>query len=95
MNAIKDTAFSFSNCKEVYHGKVRSVYFFENNKIAMVVSDRISAFDVVLPKAIPYKGQSLNLIAAKFLSLTKDIVPNWLEATPHPNVSIGKLCKPF
>ncbi len=94
MEAIKETNFKFSNQSGVYHGKVRDVYEF-GEKLAIVATDRISAFDVVLPKAIPYKGQVLNQIAEKFLNLTKDIVPNWLESTPVPNVSFGKRCKPF
>ncbi|WP_044202650.1 phosphoribosylaminoimidazolesuccinocarboxamide synthase [Flammeovirga sp. OC4] len=94
MNAIKSTNFSFENATGVYHGKVRDVYFFEN-KIAIVATDRISAFDVVLDRAIPYKGQVLNQIAEKFLKLTSDVVPNWLESAPSPNVHIGKKCDAF
>lgn len=92
--AIKETHFQFPGQVGFYKGKVRDVYFFEN-KIAVVASDRISAFDVVLPKPIPYKGQVLNQIAAKFLQATANIVPNWVTATPDPNVTIGKKCKPF
>lgn len=78
-----------------YKGKVRDVFTLENDRLVMIVSDRISAFDVVLPKPIPYKGQVLNQIAAKFLNATKDIVPNWVESVPDPNVTIGKKCIPF
>lgn len=92
--AIKETHFQFPGQVGFYKGKVRDVYFFED-KIAVVASDRISAFDVVLPKPIPYKGQVLNQIAAKFLQATADIVPNWVTATPDPNVTIGKKCEPF
>jgi phosphoribosylaminoimidazole-succinocarboxamide synthase len=94
MNAIKDTHFHFPGQTDVYHGKVRDVYFVQDKLIA-VASDRISAFDHILPKPIPYKGQVLNQIAAYFLSATKDICPNWLEATPDPNVSVGKKCEPI
>ncbi len=94
MQALKQTDFQFPAQMGFYRGKVRDVYFF-GNRLAVVVSDRISAFDVVLPRAIPYKGQVLNQIAAHFLRATADIVPNWLEATPHPQVSIGKRCEPF
>ena len=92
--AIKDTNFHFTGQTDVYHGKVRDVYFVKDKLIA-VASDRISAFDHILPKPIPYKGQVLNQIAAYFLSATRDICPNWLEATPDPNVSIGKKCEPI
>ncbi len=92
--AIKETHFSFPQQEGFYRGKVRDVYLFPEI-IAIVVSDRISAFDVVLPRAIPYKGQVLNRIASNFLRATKDIVPNWLLDTPHPQVTIGKRCKPF
>ncbi|WP_020527414.1 phosphoribosylaminoimidazolesuccinocarboxamide synthase [Flexithrix dorotheae] len=92
--AIKETKFQFENSTGYYCGKVRDVYSFED-KLAMVTSDRISAFDVVLPRAIPYKGQVLNQIANLFLKLTSDIVPNWVESVPHPNVTIGKKCEPF
>lgn len=91
---IKETHFQFEGQVGFYKGKVRDVYFF-NTKIAVIATDRISAFDVVLPKPIPYKGQVLNQIAAKFLTETKDIVPNWLLDVPDPNVSIGYRCKPF
>ena len=94
MNAIKNTEFNFEGQTAVYHGKVRDVYFAKDKLIA-IATDRISAFDHILPKAIPYKGQVLNQIAAYFLNATKDICPNWLEATPDPNVSIGKHCEPI
>ena len=95
MNTLTETNFKFPNQKNVYKGKVRDVYNIGGKYLVMIASDRISAFDVVLPRGIPYKGQVLNLIAKKFLNATKDIVPNWLLATPHPNVSIGKMCVPF
>ncbi|WP_373398053.1 phosphoribosylaminoimidazolesuccinocarboxamide synthase [Algoriphagus halophilus] len=93
-NAIKETQFKFPGQIGFYKGKVRDVYIFEK-KLVVVASDRISAFDVVLPKPIPFKGQVLNQIAAKFLKATSDIVPNWVTATPDPNVTIGKKCEPF
>jgi phosphoribosylaminoimidazole-succinocarboxamide synthase len=92
--ALKETNFNFPGQKNLYRGKVRDVYEFDN-KLLMVASDRISAFDVVLPEPIPYKGQILNQIAAEYLNATKHIVPNWLESTPDPNVSFGKKCDPF
>lgn len=92
--ALKETNFSFPGQKSLYRGKVRDVYIFEK-KLLMVASDRISAFDVVLPRPIPYKGQILNQIASEYLNATKHIVPNWLESTPDPNVSYGKKCEPF
>lgn len=92
--AIKETNFNFEGQTDFYRGKVRDVYFF-GNKIAMIASDRISAFDVVLPKAIPFKGQVLNQVAAKNLKATRDIVPNWLISTPEPNVTVGIKCNPF
>lgn len=95
MNAITKTSFNFPNQKSYYKGKVRDVYNINDKFLVMVVSDRISAFDVVLPKGIPYKGQVLNQIAAKFLKATEDIVPNWVSAVPDPMVSIGLLCEPF
>jgi phosphoribosylaminoimidazole-succinocarboxamide synthase len=95
MKAIKETHFLFPNQTNFYKGKVRDVYTINNELMVMVVSDRISAFDVVLPEAIPFKGQVLNQIAAKFLSATKDIVPNWVLATPDEMVTIGKICEPF
>ncbi len=92
--SLKETNFNFSGQLNFYRGKVRDVYTFENT-LLMVASDRISAFDVVLPEPIPYKGQILNQIASEFLEATNQIVPNWLESTPDPNVSIGKNCDPF
>ena len=92
--AIKTTNFNFPNLSEKYKGKVRDVYHL-NNKLVMVVTDRISAFDYVLPRAIPFKGQILNQIAKKFLTMTEDIVPNWIESVPDPNVTIGKNCETF
>jgi phosphoribosylaminoimidazole-succinocarboxamide synthase len=93
--ALTRTDFDFPGQKSVYHGKVRDVYNINDEYLIMVVSDRISAFDVVLPKGIPYKGQVLNQIAAKFLDATSDIVPNWKVATPDPNVTVGIHCEPF
>ena len=95
MNTITTTNFNFPNQKSVYHGKVREVYNINNELLVMVATDRLSAFDVVMPKGIPYKGQILNQIATKFMELTQDIVPNWLISTPDPNVAIGHLCDPF
>ena len=95
MKALTKTDFNFKGQTKVYHGKVRDVYFIDNKYLVMVASDRISAFDVILPEGIPYKGQVLNQIAALFLDETKDIVPNWKIATPDPMVTVGKLCKPF
>ena len=95
MNALTKTDFNFKGQTKVYHGKVRDVYFIDNKYLVMVASDRISAFDVILPEGIPYKGQVLNQIAALFLDETKDIVPNWKIATPDPMVTVGRLCKPF
>lgn len=94
-NAIVKTDFNFSGQKSVYHGKVREVYDINNEYLVMIVSDRISAFDVVLPKGVPFKGQVLNQIAAKFLDATSDIVPNWKIATPDPMVTVGHKCEPF
>ena len=91
---IISTNFQFKGQTGKYTGKVREVYEF-GDKLAMIATDRISAFDVVLPKPIPYKGQVLNQLAAKFLEATKDIVPNWVESSPHPNVTFGKRCEPF
>ena len=91
---IISTDFQFKGQTGKYTGKVREVYEF-GDQLAMIATDRISAFDVVLPEPIPYKGQVLNQLAAKFLKATKDIVPNWVEATPHPNVTFGKRCEPF
>lgn len=94
-NTIYDTNFNFPGQKSVYKGKVRAVYTLENDVLVMVATDRLSAFDVVMPKGIPYKGQILNQIATKMMVLTEDIVPNWLTATPDPNVAIGVTCDPF
>ncbi len=94
-NTITTTNFNFPNQKSVYRGKVREVYNINDELLVMVATDRLSAFDVVLPKGIPYKGQILNQIATKFMELTQDIVPNWLIATPDPNVAVGHLCEPF
>lgn len=93
-NAIKETHFNFPGQVGFYKGKVRDVYIFDK-ELVVVASDRISAFDVVLPKAIPFKGQVLNQIAAGFLKATSDLVPNWVTATPDPSVTIGKRCEPF
>ena len=93
--ALVNTDFHFEGQKQVYHGKVRDVYNINDEKLVMVATDRISAFDVVLPKGIPFKGQILNQIAAKFLDLTSDIVPNWKLSTPDPMVTIGVKCEPF
>lgn len=92
---ITDTNFNFPNQKSVYKGKVREVYNINNEQLVMIATDRLSAFDVVMPKGIPYKGQILNQIATKMMAATKDIVPNWLTATPDPNVAVGLLCDPF
>jgi phosphoribosylaminoimidazole-succinocarboxamide synthase len=95
MNTITTTDFNFPGQVSVYRGKVREVYNINNDLLVMIATDRLSAFDVVLPKGIPYKGQILNQIATKFMHLTQDIVPNWLIATPDPNVAVGHLCEPF
>lgn len=95
MEALAKTNFKFEEQKDLYIGKVRDVYNIDNNFLVMVVSDRISAFDVVLPKGIPFKGQVLNQIAEKFLDATEDIVPNWKISSPDPMVTIGHLCQPF
>ena len=95
MEAIVKTNFKFPGQKDEYVGKVRDVYYINDEYLVMLVSDRISAFDVVLPKGIPYKGQILNQIAAKFLDATSDIVPNWKIATPDPMVTVGHKCEPF
>ncbi|HEX2970161.1 MAG TPA: phosphoribosylaminoimidazolesuccinocarboxamide synthase [Bacteroidales bacterium] len=87
--------YSFPGLKDVYKGKVRDVYDIDGKYLLMIVSDRISAFDVVLPKGIPYKGQVLNQIASRFLDATADLVPNWKIASPDPNVTIGHICKPY
>ena len=93
-NVLQETNFKFEGQTAFYKGKVRDVYTI-SGQLVMVVSDRISAFDHVLPKGIPFKGQVLNQIAQKFLDATQDIVPNWLVAAPDPNVSVGKNCDPF
>jgi phosphoribosylaminoimidazole-succinocarboxamide synthase len=95
MKSITETNFNFPCQQSVYKGKVRDVYNINNEKLVMIVSDRISAFDVVLPKGIPYKGQVLNQIASKFLDATSDIVPNWKISSPDPMVTIGIKCEPF
>ncbi len=95
MNAIKESKFEFPGQTSVYNGKVRDVYSLENDLLVIVASDRISAFDYILPKPIPYKGQVLNQLAAKFLRATEDIVQNWLIDTPDPSVAIGHKCEPF
>ena len=94
-HTITDTNFHFPLQKGVYKGKVREVYELENDVLVMIATDRLSAFDVVMPKGIPYKGQILNQIATQMMDATKDIVPNWLEATPDPNVAVGVKCEPF
>ena len=95
MNTINNTDFNFPGQKEVYKGKVREVYNINDEYLVMVASDRLSAFDVIMPRQIPYKGQILNQIAESMLNATKDIVPNWLLACPDPNVAVGHLAKPF
>ncbi len=94
-NTITDTNFSFPGQKNVYKGKVREVYNINDEQLVMIATDRLSAFDVVMPKGIPYKGQILNQIATKMMAATEDLVPNWLTATPDPNVAVGHLCEPF
>ena len=94
-NTITNPQFNFPGQKSVYHGKVREVYTLENDILLMIATDRLSAFDVVMPKGIPYKGQILNQIATQMMRDTEDIVPNWLLATPDPNVAIGEACEPF
>lgn len=94
-NTINNTTFNFPKQKSVYKGKVREVYNLNDEILVMIASDRLSAFDVVMPKQIPFKGQILNQIAAKMLDATKDIVPNWILGTPDPNVAIGHMCEPF
>jgi phosphoribosylaminoimidazole-succinocarboxamide synthase len=94
-NTVDSTSFNFQGMTSVYHGKVRDVYVIEDKIMVMVVSDRISAFDVIMPRSIPYKGQVLNQLAAYFLNATKDICSNWLIDTPDPNVAIGIMCKPY
>ena len=95
MKALTTTNFNFNGQKSVYHGKVRDVYNINDDILVMVATDRISAFDVVLPKGIPYKGQVLNQIAAKFLDMTTDICPNWKLSTPDPMVTVGLKCEGF
>ncbi|HBS11566.1 MAG TPA: phosphoribosylaminoimidazolesuccinocarboxamide synthase, partial [Flavobacteriaceae bacterium] len=95
MNTINNTNYNFPNQKSVYRGKVREVYNINDELLIMIATDRLSAFDVVLPKQIPFKGQILNQIATKMMKATEDIVPNWLIATPDPNVAVGHLCTPF
>ena len=95
MNTITDTNYQFAGQKSVYKGKVREVYSLDSDTLVMIATDRLSAFDVVMPKGIPYKGQILNQIATKMMKETEDIVPNWLIATPDPNVAVGHLCEPF
>ncbi|GHA47373.1 phosphoribosylaminoimidazole-succinocarboxamide synthase [Salinimicrobium marinum] len=95
MNTLTKTNYNFPGQKSVYKGKVRDVYTLENDRLVMVVTDRLSAFDVVMPKGIPYKGQILNQLATKMMKATEDVVPNWLTATPDPNVAVGENCVPF
>lgn len=95
MNTITSSDFNFPGQKSIYKGKVREVYNINDDLLVMIATDRLSAFDVIMPKGIPYKGQILNQIATKFMQLTEDIVPNWLVATPDPNVAVGHLCEPF
>ena len=92
---LTNTDFNFPGQKKVYHGKVRDVYTMDDGTLVMIATDRISAFDVILPQGIPYKGQVLNQIAAKFLDATADIIPNWMQATPDPMVTVGLHCQPF
>ena len=94
-NTINNTNFNFPNQKSVYKGKVREVYNINDELLVMIASDRLSAFDVIMPKQIPFKGQILNQIASKMMEATKDIVPNWIIAIPDPNVAIGHMCTPF
>ncbi len=94
-NALTSTEFNFKGQTAVYHGKVRDVYTINDDIMVMVATDRISAFDVILPKGIPFKGQVLNQIAAKFLDATTDICPNWKKATPDPMVTVGVMCEGF
>ncbi|MGC6432508.1 MAG: phosphoribosylaminoimidazolesuccinocarboxamide synthase [Jejuia sp.] len=94
-NTIIDTNFNFPGQKNVYKGKVREVYNINDEQLVMIATDRLSAFDVVMQKGIPYKGQILNQIATKMMAATEDLVPNWLTATPDPNVAVGHLCEPF
>ncbi len=94
-NTIIKSNFNFPGQKSVYKGKVREVYNINDDKLVMIATDRLSAFDVVMPKGIPYKGQILNQIATSMMKATEDLVPNWLTATPDPNVAVGHLCEPF
>ncbi|MGB8703662.1 MAG: phosphoribosylaminoimidazolesuccinocarboxamide synthase, partial [Gillisia sp.] len=94
-NTITSTNYNFPGQKSVYKGKVREVYELENDRLVIIATDRLSAFDVVMPKGIPYKGQILNQIATKMMKDTEDIVPNWLLAAPDPNVAVGIKCEPF
>ena len=94
-NTITESNFNFPNQKGVYKGKVREVYTINDEQLVMIATDRLSAFDVVMPKGIPYKGQILNQIATSMMAATEDLVPNWLTATPDPNVAVGDLCDPF
>jgi len=94
-NTIIESHFNFPGQKSVYKGKVREVYTINDDLLVMIATDRLSAFDVVMPKGIPFKGQILNQIATKFMAQTEDLVPNWLISTPDPNVAIGHLCEPF
>jgi phosphoribosylaminoimidazole-succinocarboxamide synthase len=94
-NTITDTNFNFPNQKSIYKGKVREVYNINDEQLVMIATDRLSAFDVVMPKGIPFKGQILNQIATKMMKATEDLVPNWLLVTPDPNVAIGYLCESF
>lgn len=94
-STVTDTNFNFPGQESLYKGKVREVYSLENDLVVMIASDRISAFDHILPKGIPYKGQVLNQVATHFLDATKDIVPNWLLATPDPSVAVGLKCEPI
>ncbi|WP_378176023.1 phosphoribosylaminoimidazolesuccinocarboxamide synthase [Aquimarina sp. SS2-1] len=95
MSTIVDTNYNFPGQKSVYKGKVREVYNISNELLVMIATDRLSAFDVVMPKGIPFKGQILNQIATQMMKATEDLVPNWLIATPDPNVAVGHLCEPF
>ncbi|AOW20050.1 phosphoribosylaminoimidazolesuccinocarboxamide synthase [Urechidicola croceus] len=95
MNTINDTNYNFPKQKSVYKGKVREVYNIDDKFLVMIASDRLSAFDVIMPKQIPYKGQILNQIASKMMDATSDIVPNWIIDIPDPNVAVGHLCEPF
>lgn len=95
MKTITSSNFNFPGQQSVYKGKVREVYNINNDLLVMIATDRLSAFDVIMPKGIPYKGQILNQIATKFMQLTEEVVPNWLIATPDPNVAVGYLCEPF